>query len=163
MNDSKVLAFAFGAVSMTLFHYFYWGWLTDGLINGTSVGPYAIMLIPVILTFVYCVFEKFVLYSFICPDGKFLDTIPSIVVWIVECVIGTFYSAQTVSDHWSDPECGPGLIIAWSLMSGFEMIIAIVYFHLILYVNNKEMKRVLLVMLVLFLLQVAISAFMDWY
>ncbi|MDE6567477.1 MAG: hypothetical protein K2K70_07075 [Lachnospiraceae bacterium] len=162
MKDSKILAFAFGVISMTLLHYFYWGWLADELMNGTSVGLYTFMFLPGFLTLVYCVFEKFVLYTYVCPDGKFLDIIPSTVVWVVECLIGAFSSAQTINNQWHDPEFGPGLETGMCGFCGLEMIISIVYFHLLFYVKNKTLKKVLLVMLALFLLQVAISAVMNY-
>lgn len=162
MSDSKVLAFVFGAVPMTLLHYYYWGWMTDDLMNGTSIGVHTFLFIPIFLTVIYCIYEKFVLYTYICADAKFLDTIPLTVIWVLECVIGTLCSGQTISDHWSDPEFGPGLTTVWCAAVGFEMMIAYMYCHLFLYVENKEMKKVLLVMLGIFLLRVFICYLLDY-
>lgn len=70
------------------------------------------------------------LYTYICADAKFLDTIPLTVIWVLECVIGTLVSGQTISDHWHDLEFGLGLITVWCVIVGFEMIIAYVSCHL---------------------------------
>ena len=163
MKNSKVLAFIFGLIPMTLLQYYYWGWLTDELMNGTSVGVLMFMLIPAIVTLIiYCVYEKFVLYSFVCADGKFRDTIPLAVIWVLECVIGTLVSAQTISAHWHDPEFGPGLTTASCPIMGIVLIFSFEFYHVFLYSKNKEAKKVLLVMLALLLLDIIVSALMDY-
>ncbi len=162
MKDSKVLAFVFGAIPMTLLQYYYWGWLTDELMNGTSVGVLTFMLIPVILTLIFCVYEKFVLYTYVCADGKYSDTIPLTIIWVLECVIGTFYSAQTISDHWNDPEFGPGLTTVWCPIMGIILFFSFGFYHVFLFTKNKEAKKVLLVMLAILLIDIVVSALMDY-
>lgn len=162
MKISKVIAFVFGAIPMTLLQYYYWGWLTDDLMNGSSVDFLTFMLIPAILALIFCVYEKFVLYTYVCADGKFRDTIPLTVIWVLECVIGTLVSAQTISDHWHDPEFGPGLTTAICPFMGIVLYFSFEFYHVFLFTKNKEAKKVLLVMLAILLLDIVVSALMDY-
>lgn len=162
MKISKVIAFVFGAIPMTLLQYYYWGWLTDDLMNGSSVDFLTFMLIPAILALIFCVYEKFVLYTYVCADGKFRDTIPLAVVWVLECVIGTLVSEQTICDHWNDPEFGPGLTTVWCLIMGIVLVFSFEFYHVFLFTKNKEAKKVLLVMLAILLIDIVVSALMDY-
>ena len=165
MNNSKVLAFVWGAVPMTLLQYVYWNWLIHGLTDKGLGNLYMLFVIPIFVTMVYCAYERFIVYSVISVDSTFRDRIPLAVLWILECIIGIMISGDMVYDQIPHSGYGgsfSGLVTVWCLFTGLEMMISFGFCCLFLYVKNKELKQVLLVMLALFLLQVVISAMMDY-
>lgn len=161
MNNSKVLAFVWGVIPMTLLQYVYWNWLIHGLTDKGIGNLYVLFIIPTIATMVYCAYERFVVYSVVSIDSTFRDRIPLAILWILECIIGIMISGDTVYNQIPHSGYGgsfSGLVTVWCLFTGLEMMISFGFCRLFFYVNNKEMKRVLLVMLAIWLLLIAISA-----
>lgn len=165
MKDSKVLAFIFGAIPMTLLQYVYWNWLIYGLTKGVG-SIYWLFIIPMIAAIVYCVYERYFVFSFVSVDSTFRERIPLAVLWILECIIGITISTDAVYEQIPHSGYGgsfSGLVTAWCLYTGLEMVFSFVCCRLFLYVKVKEVKQFLLAMLVIRLLKIVISAFMDWY
>lgn len=165
MKDSKVLAFIFGAIPMTLLQYVYWNWLIYGLTKGVG-STYWPFIIPMIAAIVYCVYERYFVFSFVFVDSTFRERIPLAVLWILECIIGITISTDAVYEQIPHSGYGgsfSGLVTAWCLYTGLEMMFFFVCCRLFLYVKVKKVKQFLLAMLVIRLLKIVISAFMDWY
>lgn len=135
MNDSKVLAFIFGLIPMTLIQYWYWNWLIDQLLGGTDIELFTVVIVVTIL---YCAYERFFIYTVIFPNTTFRDRIPLAVMWIVECVVGRIVSVTTINDLWSDPEFGPGLLTIWCPITGVIMVVSFLVLRTILYWKKKN-------------------------
>lgn len=135
MNNLKIRAFIFGLIPMTLIQYYCWNWMIkswtneiDGLSDAAGY-----FYIPVILTLIYCLYEKYIVFSVIFLKSKFCDRIPLAVFWILEGVIGTMVSCEKVSRYekqfsgtWNIgfgvPIClfaGAGMIFSFLIFRGF--------------------------------------------
>lgn len=142
MNNSKVLVFIFGAIPMTLMQYYLWNWMIkswtnqiDGLIDAAGY-----FYIPVIITIIYCICEKYILFSTILFNIKFRDRIPLAVLWILESIIGTIASYKKIdryekqfSDTWNI-----GFGVPMCLLAGAGMIVSFLIFRGFLYRNEKS-------------------------
>ena len=144
MNNKKMRAFIFGLFPMTLIQCYYWNWmiksLTVDIDNVNSLDE--LYIIPVIVTLIYCVYEKFIIFSMIFVNATFRDRIPLAVFWILECIIGTLVSCEKVSRYekqfandWSI-EFGAPIC----LLVGVGMILLFPSIRVILY-NEKENKN----------------------
>ncbi len=121
MNDSKVLAFIFGLIPMTLIQYCYWNWLIDEIVDGNR-DLEKLFLVLVILVLIYCVYERGFVFSLIVENTGFCDRLPLAVFWVLESVIGgrifvnklndqlprTSYagSIEMITNWWSVFACG---------------------------------------------------------
>ena len=98
MNNKKMRAFIFGLIPMTLMQCYYWNWLIKSLTvdidNVNSLDE--LYIIPVIVTLIYCVYEKFIVFSVIFFGTSFLDRLPLAVLWILENVIAAIASNRIV-------------------------------------------------------------------
>lgn len=166
MNNSKFLAFVWGIIPMTIIQYCYWNWLILGLTTGKGLESLDMLfIIPIIVAMIYCVYERFIVYSAISVDITFRDRIPLAVFWILECIVGIVISINTVYNRLphSDSEGFTGLVTLWCPFTGFEMMVSFVCCRLFLFVKNKEMKYVFLIMLALWFLNIFICSLQEYF
>ena len=134
MNHKKMCAFIFGLIPMTLIQHYYWNWMVKYWTNEIDFAyPDLDIIIPVIITLIYCFYEKYIVFSMIFDDTVFRDRIPLAVFWILEGVIGTMVSCEKVSRYekqfsgtWNIgfgvPACsfaGAGMIVSFLIFRGF--------------------------------------------
>ena len=134
MNRKKIWAFIFGLIPMTLIQYYYWNWLIKYWTKKIDFAYSDLdIIIPVIITLIYCVYEMYIVFSMIFDDTVFCDRILLAVLWILEGVIGTMVSCEKVSryekqfsDTWNIgfgvPIClfaGAGMIVSFLIFRGF--------------------------------------------
>lgn len=107
----------------------------DGLID--AAGYFYIL---VIITMIYCIYEKYVLFSSIIFNTKFSDRLPLEVLWILESMIGTIASYEKTSryekqfsDTWNI-----GFGVPMCLLAGARMIVSFFIFRSFLYRNKKS-------------------------
>lgn len=129
----------FAVLPLTIMHYFYWNWLVNELRNNTlRLGWF--LLVPVVITVLYCMYEKLIVYSVISSNTCFRDRIVPAVYWIVESLIAAFFSYIIIHDY--EMKYSYGLTNGWKMRSClFASIIEIVFFlfcRVLLYRNKKN-------------------------
>lgn len=98
MKASKVLAFFCGLIPMTLIQYCYWNWLISEIIDRTQMLEKYLFVI-VIVVLIYCVYERFFVFSVIIVDTRFRDRLPLAIFWVLECVIGAVLSTENLYQY----------------------------------------------------------------
>lgn len=139
MNDSKVLAFIFGLIPMTLIQYFYWNWVTDALINGINISLKMFLFIPIVVALLYCVYERFVIFSVIYVNTTFYVRIPLVILWILESVIAAIVSNRIVYNYEKHDIYKITILnkSALCLVAGFVLIISFLFCRIFLYKKRK--------------------------
>lgn len=99
MNNLKIRAFIFGLIPMTLIQYCYWNWITDVLIKGINMSEEMILFIPIVVALLYCVCEKYIIFSIINVNTTLFVRIPLVILWILESVIATIVSNRVVYNY----------------------------------------------------------------
>lgn len=139
MNDSKVLAFIFGLIPMTLIQYFYWNWVTDALINGINISLKMFLFIPIVVALLYCVYERFVIFSVIYVNTTFYVRIPLVILWILESVIAAIVSNRIVYNYEKHDIYKITILnkSALCLVAGFVLIISFLFCRIFLYKKRQ--------------------------
>lgn len=96
MNNKEMRAFIFGLIPMTLIQYYYWNWITDALINGINMSLKKFLFIPIVVALLYCIYEKYFIFSVIKINTTLFVRILLVILWILESVIATIVSNRTV-------------------------------------------------------------------
>lgn len=137
MKDSKVLAFIFGLIPMTLIQYCYWNWsIKSWTVNFDVNCLDELYIIPVIIAFIYFVYETFIIFSMILVDTSFRDRLPLAVLWILESVIGTYVSTGMVSIYENQYNYGFRSIAC--LFSGWILILSFLICRTLLYMKEDN-------------------------
>ncbi len=101
MSNKKMRVFIFGFLPMSLMQYYYWSWMCKcwtNEIDGLSY-PEGYLIIPVIVTLVYCIYEKYIVNTVLFNDTTFRDRIPLAVLWVLESLIGANVSSDKIWNY----------------------------------------------------------------
>lgn len=146
MINKKIRAFIFGVIPMTLMQYYYWNWMIKcwtNQIDGLSY-PEEDLIIPVLVTLIYCIYEKFIVFSVFFNNTTFRDRIPLAVLWVLESVIGANVSSDTIW-HYDQQLSETRRFIAFGpamcLLFAIGMIVWFLIFRAFLYYWGKENKN----------------------
>ena len=106
--------------------------------------PVGYLVIPIIVTLVYCIYEKFIVFTKYIEYVTFCDRTPLAVLWILECIIGekvsnsiTLRYEQQLSETRRFIAFGPALC----LLAAIGMIVWFLIFRAFLYYLGKENKN----------------------
>lgn len=82
-------------IPLTLLQYIYWNWLVKELMSNTLRNRW-FLIVSVMITLFYCVYEKLFVYTVVSADTSFRDRMPPAVFWIVESMIFAIVSNRIV-------------------------------------------------------------------
>lgn len=142
MNNKKIRVFVFGVIPMTLMQCYYWNWMikssTVDIDNVNSLDE--LYIIPVIVTLIYFVYEKFIIFSMIFVDTTFRDRIPLAVLWILESVIGTIVSNRLVYIYEKEYtyKATSGFRSMMCLIAGVILIVSCLFCRIFLYKKEEN-------------------------
>ncbi len=142
MSNKKMRAFIFGLLPMTLVQCYYWNWMIRSLtVDFDNISKLnELYIISVVLSLIYCFFEKFILFSVFFVDKTFHDRKPLAIMWILESVIGTIVSNRIIFHY--EEKYERAFIIGFRslecLFFGGILIISFLFCRIILYKKEKK-------------------------
>lgn len=142
-KKNKISSSILVVVPLALLQYVYWNWMIKSLtIDFDNISSENILyIISIIVTLIYCIYEKYFVFTIIYNDTTFRDRIPLAVLWILESVMGAIVSNRIVYCY--EEKYERAFIIGFRsiecLFAGVILIVSFLFCRVFLY--RKEEKR----------------------